>query len=120
MCGITGCSGNLNAPLIVSVVQDDFQQVEIGLGHRREEVTRHGGKALRQAALVRLASRTLDRLPLPYSLALRLRDAGVAPEVVCEYVDVEEASRGHLPRRRSETYCGAAADTAEQVWLSPY
>jgi hypothetical protein len=29
---------------------------------------------------------------LPYSLALRLRDAGVAPEVVCEYVDVEEAS----------------------------
>jgi hypothetical protein len=28
-------------------------------------------------------------LPLPYSLALRLRDAGVAPELVCEYVDVE-------------------------------
>jgi hypothetical protein len=34
----------------------------------------------------------LRRLPLPYSLALRLRDAGVAPEVICEYVDVEEAS----------------------------
>lgn len=32
----------------------------------------------------------LRRLPLPYSLALRLRDAGVAREVVCEYVDVEE------------------------------
>ena len=34
----------------------------------------------------------LRRLPLPYSLALRLRDAGVAPEVVCEYVDVEKDS----------------------------
>jgi hypothetical protein len=34
----------------------------------------------------------LRRLPLPYSLALRLRDAGVAPEVVCEYVGVEQAA----------------------------
>lgn len=34
----------------------------------------------------------LRKLPLPYSLALRLRDAGVAPEVVCDYVDVEETS----------------------------
>jgi hypothetical protein len=34
----------------------------------------------------------LRSLPLPYSLALRLRDAGVAPEVICEYVGVEEAS----------------------------
>jgi hypothetical protein len=34
----------------------------------------------------------LRKLPLPYSLALRLRDAGVAPEVVCEYVDVEKDS----------------------------
>ena len=33
--------------------------------------------------------RALRRLPLPYSLALRLRDAGVAPEVVCEYLNVE-------------------------------
>lgn len=32
----------------------------------------------------------LRKLPLPYSLALRLRDAGVAPEVVCEYVAVEK------------------------------
>jgi hypothetical protein len=36
--------------------------------------------------------RALRKLPLPYSLALRLRDAGVAPDVVCEYLDVEEAS----------------------------
>lgn len=34
--------------------------------------------------------RALRKLPLPYSLALRLRDAGVAPEVVCEYVGVDE------------------------------
>ena len=34
----------------------------------------------------------LRRLPLPYSLALRLRDAGVAAELICEYVDVEQAS----------------------------
>ncbi|MBV9353219.1 MAG: hypothetical protein JOZ23_17070 [Mycobacterium sp.] len=33
--------------------------------------------------------RALRKLPLPYSLALRLRDAGVAPEVVCEYLNVE-------------------------------
>ena len=31
----------------------------------------------------------LRKLPLPYSLALRLRDAGVAPEVICEYLDLE-------------------------------
>jgi hypothetical protein len=38
----------------------------------------------------------LRKLPLPYSLALRLRDAGVASEVVCEYVDIEEASLAGL------------------------
>ncbi|HEX7427829.1 MAG TPA: hypothetical protein VF328_12965 [Mycobacterium sp.] len=34
----------------------------------------------------------LRRLPLPYSLALRLRDAGVAAEVICEYVNVEQVA----------------------------
>jgi hypothetical protein len=34
----------------------------------------------------------LRELPLPYSLALRLRDAGVAPEVVSEYVGVDVAA----------------------------
>jgi len=29
---------------------------------------------------------------LPYSLALRLRDAGVDPDVVCEYVEVDRAA----------------------------
>jgi hypothetical protein len=34
----------------------------------------------------------LRRLPVPYSLALRLREAGVAREVICEYVGVEASS----------------------------
>jgi hypothetical protein len=36
--------------------------------------------------------RALRKLPLPYSLALRLRDAGVPPELVSEYVGVDEAA----------------------------
>jgi hypothetical protein len=32
----------------------------------------------------------LRKLPLPYSLALRLRDAGAAPEVVSEYLGVPQ------------------------------
>ena len=42
--------------------------------------------------------RALRSLPLPYSLALRLRDAGVAPEVVCEYLDVEQDSLAGIYR----------------------
>lgn len=34
----------------------------------------------------------LRRLPLPYSLALRLRDASVAADVISLYVDVEVAA----------------------------
>jgi hypothetical protein len=40
----------------------------------------------------------LRKLPLPYSLALRLRDAGVAPDVICEYVDVEAVGLENLYR----------------------
>ena len=40
----------------------------------------------------------LRRLPLPYSLALRLRDAGVAAEVICQYVNVEPAALDGLYR----------------------
>ena len=36
--------------------------------------------------------RALRRLPLPYSLALRLRDAGVAADVICQYIDVEQVA----------------------------
>ena len=42
--------------------------------------------------------RALRRLPLPYSLALRLRDAGVAADVICQYVDVERAALDGLCR----------------------
>ena len=34
----------------------------------------------------------LRRLPLPYSLALRLRDAGAAADVICQYVNIERAA----------------------------
>ena len=42
--------------------------------------------------------RALRKLPVPYSLALRLRDAGVAPEVVCEYLGVEQDALGGVYR----------------------
>ena len=42
--------------------------------------------------------RALRRLPLPYSLALRLRDAGVAADVICQYVNVEQAALDGLYR----------------------
>jgi len=40
----------------------------------------------------------LRRLPLPYSLALRLRDAGVDTDVICQYVNVEQAALDGLYR----------------------
>jgi hypothetical protein len=36
--------------------------------------------------------RALRRLPLPYSLALRLRDAGISADLICQYVNVEQAA----------------------------
>jgi hypothetical protein len=42
--------------------------------------------------------RALRKLPLPYSLALRLRDARVAADVICEYIDVEQVSLEGLYR----------------------
>jgi hypothetical protein len=46
---------------------------------------------------------------LPYSLALRLREAGVAPEVVSEYVGIDEAALGGV-YRIAEAKLGAAED----------
>ena len=40
----------------------------------------------------------LRRLPLPYSLALRLRDAGISADVICQYVNVEPAALDGLYR----------------------
>jgi hypothetical protein len=42
--------------------------------------------------------RALRRLPLPYSLALRLRDAGISAEVICQYVNVDLAALDGLYR----------------------
>jgi hypothetical protein len=42
--------------------------------------------------------RALRRLPLPYSLALRLRDAGVSADLICQYVNVEQAALDGLYR----------------------
>lgn len=55
----------------------------------------------------------LRKLPLPYSLALRLRDAGVAPEVVSEYVGVDEAALDGIYR-----IAEAKLNAAEQLRLS--
>lgn len=40
----------------------------------------------------------LRRLPLPYSLALRLRDAGISADVICQYINVELAALDGLYR----------------------
>ncbi|MGE5693867.1 MAG: hypothetical protein ACM4D3_01110 [Candidatus Sericytochromatia bacterium] len=40
----------------------------------------------------------LRRLPLPYSLALRLRDAGVATDEICRYINVEHDALDNLYR----------------------
>jgi hypothetical protein len=42
--------------------------------------------------------RALRRLPLPYSLVLRLRDAGISADVICQYVNVELAALDGLYR----------------------
>jgi hypothetical protein len=44
------------------------------------------------------SEQALRRLPLPYSLALRLRDAGVAADVICQYANVEQAALDGLYR----------------------
>jgi DNA-directed RNA polymerase specialized sigma24 family protein len=36
--------------------------------------------------------RALRQLPFPYSMALRLRDAGVSSQEICQYVNVDEAA----------------------------
>ena len=57
--------------------------------------------------------RALRKLPLPYSLALRLRDEGVAPEVVSEYVGVDEAALDGV-YRIAEAKLSAAEDRTER------
>ena len=59
---------------------------------------RHGEQALR-------------RLPLPYSLALRLRDAGVAADVICQYVNVERAALDGVYRIAEAKFVAALQKT---------
>jgi hypothetical protein len=40
----------------------------------------------------------LRRLPWPYAMALRLRDAGVAADEICQYVNVERAGLDEFVR----------------------
>jgi hypothetical protein len=54
--------------------------------------------ATRMADELSQRERALRRLPLPYSLALRLRDAGIPGDVVSQYVNVEQAALDGLYR----------------------
>jgi hypothetical protein len=56
--------------------------------------------------------RALRRLPLPYSLALRLRDAGVSADVICQYINVEHAALDGL-YRIAEAKLSAAQDATD-------
>jgi hypothetical protein len=56
--------------------------------------------------------RALRRLPLPYSLVLRLRDAGVSADVICQYVNVELAALDGL-YRMAEAKLLAAQNVAD-------
>jgi hypothetical protein len=56
----------------------------------------------------------LRSLPLPYSLALRLRDAGVAPEVISEYVGVEETALTGLLRIAEAKFAAARERTGDR------
>ena len=49
----------------------------------------------------------LRKLPLPYSLALPLRDAGVSSEGVSEYVGVDEAALDGVYRIAEAKLCAA-------------
>jgi hypothetical protein len=55
--------------------------------------------------------RALRRLPLPYSLALRLRDAGVDVDMICQYVNVEQAALDGLYRMAEAKLVAAQYET---------
>jgi hypothetical protein len=53
--------------------------------------------------------RALRRLPLPYSLALRLRDAGISADMICQYVNVQSGRP-----RRPLSHCEAKSPAAQK------
>ena len=54
--------------------------------------------AVSMAGELNKREQALRRLPLPYSLALRLRDAGVAADEICQYINVEHDALDNLYR----------------------
>jgi hypothetical protein len=42
--------------------------------------------------------RALRRLPLPYSLALRLREVGISADLICQYLNIEHDALDNLYR----------------------
>lgn len=52
---------------------------------------------------------SLERLPLPYAVALRLRDAGIADAVIAERVGVDESALATF-MRVAEAKLAAACD----------
>ena len=62
----------------------------------------------------------LRRLPLPYSLALRLRDAGVAADEICQYVNVEQDALDGFYRIAEAKLLTAQKATDDRVrWRHP-
>ena len=55
---------------------------------------------------------SLQRLPLPYATALRLRDAGIADEVIAERVGVDLDTLPTFMRLAEAKLAAAAADAA--------
>jgi predicted DNA-binding protein (UPF0251 family) len=55
-------------------------------------------------------AKSLDRLPLPYAAALRLRDAGIADETIAERIGVDRAA---LPTFMRVAEAKLAAATGE-------
>jgi hypothetical protein len=59
--------------------------------------------------------KALRRLPLVYSLVLRLREAGVAPEQICDYVNVDMAALDNIFRMAEAKL--RAAELSEGIGL---
>jgi hypothetical protein len=63
--------------------------------------------------------KALRELPLPYSLALRLRAAGVAPQVICEYLAVEPTALEGLYRLAEAKLAAASHREPDEPRESP-
>jgi hypothetical protein len=82
------------------------KKIEYRVTHLVTGWTKHAGEVADELTSHESA---LRKLPLPYSLALRLRDAGVAPDVISEYVGVDAAALDGI-YRIAEAKLSAAED----------